>query len=201
MTQLFRKLMSGELIENLGNLLSFKETGNSENIKATRVKNAKFLGSVVAPCRMSILSKGEKHSTINAAVTKAIAHDNGKIEPDEHRIQLYAEENNLIDNIVDSPHITKICDVHITKDGIQIFAKDEDEPVYDHCHTSIMIAGTIIPYRDTVFVYCTQLAYNFNNTNEMKLSSQISRQIFVFEFDDPASTTQAHIAVNHFFRH
>ena len=174
-----------------------------------RVENANFLGSVVAPCRMSILSKREKNSTINAAVTKVIAHHNREIDSDEHRVQVYAEENNLIDCIVDSPHIGKTFDIHLTKDGIQIFDKDEDVPVYDHCLTCIMTVGTKIPERDTVFVYCaqlarptgnSQLAHNFNNTNEMKIPSSTSEQIFVFDFDDPASNSQAHTAVNHFFK-
>ena len=207
MSNLFKKLKSGKL--NLGR--TRKDSEESENRKKieenlipgyqdTRVENAKFLGSVVAPCSMSTLSNGERYSTIYAAVTKAIGHNNRKIDPSERRIQLHAEAHNLIDCIVDSPHIDKNCDVYLTKDGIQIFEKGGNEPIYDHCLTCISSAGTRIPYRDNVFVYCAQLALNVNNTTDMKIPGSLSRQIFVLDFEDPASTCLAYTVLNKFFK-
>ena len=147
------------------------------------------------------MSKREKQLIINAAVSKAIVHDNREIASEEQKIHLQAEENNQIDCIVDSPHIGKTCDIHLSKDRIQIFMKDEDKLVYDHCiDHCIKIVGTRIPNRDTVFVYCVELAHNFDNANEMKIPSSTSRQIFVFDFDDLVLNYEAHNAVIQYFK-
>ena len=218
MTDLFKKLKSGKLRENLGKLgnclrnNSLNKTTEPENIKEhevilppeppedTRLENAKFLGSVVAPFSMSTLSKGEINSTIYGAVIKAISHNKRDIASTEHKIQLRAEDDNLIDRIVDSPHIGKTCDVYLTEDGIKIFAKGEDEPVYDHCLTCISSSGTSIPNRDNIFVYCAQLALNVNSSRDMKLPSSYSRQIFVFDLNDQTSTSQAYSVLDAFFK-
>ena len=223
MTDLFKKLTNGKLRENLGKLGNIlkknPKTPEPENTKEnlrtkeepeqiqprepqedTRVENAKFLGSVVAPCSLRDLSKIKINTTIYGAVIKAIGHNKRDIAQTEHRIQLHAEDDNLIDRIIDSPHIGKTCDVYLHEDGIQIFAKGEDKPVYDHCLTCISTTGTSIPYRDNIFVYCAQLALNVNNSPDMKVPDSCSRQIFVFDFDDQTSTNQAYSVLNAFFK-
>jgi len=220
MTDLFKKLKSGKLRENFGKLgsclrtNSLNKTTEPEIIKEqeqtlppqppedTILENAKFLGSVVAPFSMSSLSKGEINSTIYGAVIKAISHSNRDIELTEHKIQLRAEDDNLIDRVIDSPHIDKTCDVYLTEDGIKIFVNGEDKPVYDHCLTCISSSGTRIPNRDSIFVYCAQLALNVNSTPDMKLPSSYSRQIFVFDLNDQTSTnvSQAYSILDAFFK-
>jgi hypothetical protein len=162
-----------------------------------RIENAKFLGSVVIPCSLTTLSKGEIHSAIYGGVVKVISRF-GDVAPAEHKIRIRAEVDCLVGRSIMKPSIGKNCDLYLTSDGIRTFTSSETNesvPLFDHKFVCISSTGTNIPNHDNIFVYVAQLAKNGDDYPE-ELPKSDSRQLFVFEFAHPLSATKIFQCLN-----